>query len=466
MQSHLPQGTRAVNIVRVSEVGDRSGPSFSSPTVQRRQSAEWAQRYGIDIIETFEELNVSGGVPLYKRKGLRRGVEMVENGQADMVLFAFFDRSFRDVAVQFETVDRIEESGGQVWAADFGRITAETAAQWATQAHMGVSNEMMRRSTGEKVKKAHREAVERGVPPFGWIVRGYRRGTDGRLVVEETEAPLITEAFGMRANGVPLRTCQRFLASKGIALSYSSIKALFKSRVPLGEIHAGKNVNREAHVAIVDPVTWQRVQRQAIPRGRPPLDETRLLAHLGGLLRCGSCNTVMSASSSKARTGAKYRHFVCGRKPDCPHPTAISESLLEKLVYERWIADYGHRERAATLDVEVQTARNDLAQAQAQYDDFVDAFGDDTDMARVKARRITLRQAIDDAVDRLSRLTAAAGPSGELLLAGRDLKSMSLSAQRDLLRAAYSAILVFPSTTRIGNPLALARARLEFKPLQ
>lgn len=468
MESHLsqpwPYGARIANVVRVSEVGDRSGPSFSSPAVQRRQSLEWAARHQAEIVDVHEELNVSGGLPLSKRIGLRRAVEMVERGEADIVLFAFFDRSFRDVAVQFQTLDRIESAGGQLWSVDFGRITAETAAQWAAQAYMGVNNEMMRRQTAEKVKKAHREAVERGVPPFGRIVRGYRRGADGRLVVEQTEAPLITEVFRRRANGVTLRACQQYLAEHGVRLSYSSMKALFRSRIPLGEIHAGKFVNLNAHPALVDAVTWQRVQRQTERRGRPPVDaETRLMVKLG-ILRCGNCHTAMSATLTVDSSGRKYRQFRCGRRPDCRQPAAISESLLEQVVVERWKAEYGKRLGAASLDAQVGAAEAELTRAQAQYEAFLDTFGDDLDLARVREKRAELRKALDAAVDMVSRVRAAAGPS-EVLLAGRDWDRLTTDERRDLLRAAYAAIEVAPTTTRFGNPLERARTRVSFEPL-
>jgi len=214
-------------IVRVSEVGDRSGPSFVSPIEQRRQFADWALRERAHMVEVVDELNIKGGLPLSKRPGLRRAVTMVESGEVKRIVFAYFDRSFRDIVVQMDTLYRIEKAGGELWAIDFGRISALTAAQWAAQAYMGVGNELQRRMTGEKVRNAHREAVARGVAPFTQLTRGYRRGADGRVEVVPEEAPHITEAFTMRANGKTLRQCQVYLAEYGINLSYRGMVSMF-----------------------------------------------------------------------------------------------------------------------------------------------------------------------------------------------------------------------------------------------
>ena len=63
---------------------------------------------------------MSGGAPLAQRPGLRRAVEMVEAGQADVVVVAYFDRLVRSLAVQAEVVERVERAGGAILAVDVG----------------------------------------------------------------------------------------------------------------------------------------------------------------------------------------------------------------------------------------------------------------------------------------------------------------------------------------------------------
>jgi DNA invertase Pin-like site-specific DNA recombinase len=83
--------SRAVGVVRVSRVGDRDGDRFVSPSEQRERIASACDRDGLTLLETFDEPNVSGGAPLERRPGLRKAVAMVEAGEADVVVAAYFD---------------------------------------------------------------------------------------------------------------------------------------------------------------------------------------------------------------------------------------------------------------------------------------------------------------------------------------------------------------------------------------
>src|SRR6476659_2396482 len=86
---------RAVGVVRVSRVGDRDGDRFVSPREQAARIPSIATRDGLALVETIEELDVSGGTALAKRAGLRRAVELVEAGEVEVVVVAFFDRLVR-----------------------------------------------------------------------------------------------------------------------------------------------------------------------------------------------------------------------------------------------------------------------------------------------------------------------------------------------------------------------------------
>jgi len=61
-------------------VGDRSGEQFVSPTEQAERIRTACERDGLRLVDTLEELDISGGAPLERRPGLRRAVEMVEAG--------------------------------------------------------------------------------------------------------------------------------------------------------------------------------------------------------------------------------------------------------------------------------------------------------------------------------------------------------------------------------------------------
>jgi DNA invertase Pin-like site-specific DNA recombinase len=117
-----PSLRRAIGIVRVSRLGEDA----VSPLEQRERIASTCSRDGLDLVDTFEELDVSGGAQLEQRPGLRRAVRMVEEGEADVVVVAYFDRLVRSLAVQAEVVERVERAVGRSSPSTSG--TSRTAA--------------------------------------------------------------------------------------------------------------------------------------------------------------------------------------------------------------------------------------------------------------------------------------------------------------------------------------------------
>ena len=257
---------RAIGIVRVSRLGDDA----VSPDEQRERIASTCERDGLELVDTFEELDVSGGAPLAKRPGLGRAVEMVEHGQADVVVVAYFDRLVRSLAVQAEVVDRVERAGGAILAVDVGQVTNGSAGQWLSGTMLGAVSEYHRRVTAERTQDAKRRAIADGRPTFDRIPPGQRQREDKRLEPHPDEATVVRDAFELRASGATVREVRGFLREHGIERSYHGVQAMLGSRMYLGELRFGELVNIDSHPAIVDAATWQKVQRMRAPRGRAP----------------------------------------------------------------------------------------------------------------------------------------------------------------------------------------------------
>ena len=79
----------------MSRVGDREGESFGSPSEQTKRIEDACERENLQLIDVIREMDVSGGTPLEKRKGLRGAVERVEAGEADVIVVAYLDRLVR-----------------------------------------------------------------------------------------------------------------------------------------------------------------------------------------------------------------------------------------------------------------------------------------------------------------------------------------------------------------------------------
>lgn len=436
-----PSVKRAVGVVRVSRVGGRDGEQFVSPSEQANRIAAACERDGMTLIETIEELDVSGGAPLARRAGLRRAVELVEAGEADVVVVAYLDRLVRSLAVQAEVVGRVEAAGGAILAVDVGALTNGSAGQWLSGTMLGAVAEYARRVTAERTQDAKRRAVERGVPPFPRIPPGYRRREDGRLEPHPGEAVAVADAFRLRAGGATVMEVREHLRSNGIERSFHGTQALLGSRVMLGELTFGKLVNLNSHPALIDAETWGKVQRMCSPRGRRAKSE-RLLARLG-ILRCGTCGSRMVVGSSNHGSYPIYRCTPIG---DCPRRVSISAELAETVVIADVKELLAGMQGTATIADGVADAERDLAAAEQELDAAVEAFTGLEDVTAARTRLLELREARDRARDRLAEMGAAAAPA--VTVAASDWNLLTIDEQRALIVAVIAEAVVAPGRGR------------------
>ena len=433
---------QAVGIVRVSKVAGREGDSFVSPTDQRHSIHQAAEREALTLGDTdiFEELDVSGGDPLTRRPGLTEALRRIESGQAQVLVVAYFDRLFRKLSVQEQVLERVEAAGGTVLAVDAGEIRTDTASRWLSSTMLGMVAEYHRRITREKTNAARADAIGRGVPTFPTIIPGYRRGANGHLEPDESEAALVRQAFEMRAAGAALFEIRDFFKAHGIPRSYRSTQTLLRSRIVLGELRSGTFVNKFAHAPIVDQLLWQRAQLTRLPRG-PRSPSERLLARLG-ILRCATCKAAMVATYGyKQRGGPRYWKYHCGNR-DCTARAMISAAVIETAVVERVRARLAQETESAAIDLDVAEAEEDLAQSQSLLAAAVTAF-DGLNVLAARTRLLELQQAVSKADERLAMLRAASAPA-RVINASGDWDALLVDEQRDLIRVLVTPIEVRP----------------------
>jgi site-specific DNA recombinase len=424
--------------VRVSRVGDRDGERFVSPSEQAERIRAACERDGLRLVETFEELDVSGGAPLAQRPGLSRAVALVENGEADVIVVAFVDRLVRSVSVQAEIVGRVEQAGGAVLAADVGAVTNGTAGQWLSGTMLGAVAEYARRMTAERTSESKRRAIERGVPPFANIPPGYRRRQDRTLEPHPDEAPLVAEAFALRAGGATVMEVRDYLRGNGIDRSFHGVQSLLTSRIVLGELRFGELVNLDSHPAIVDPETWSRVQRMRSTRGRRPKSE-RLLARLG-VLRCATCDSRMVTGSAN---NGRYVLYRCTPISDCPRRVTISADVAEAAVVEKVCEVLAGISGSASVADGVADAERELGTAERDLSASVRAFDGLEDVEAARERLLSLREQRDLARDHLDELRVAAAPTVTVSASG-DWNLLTLDEQRAVIRAVVERATVTP----------------------
>lgn len=430
---------RAIGIVRVSQTAGRNGERFVSPDEQRERIEAVCECDGLALLAVHDELDVSGGKPLEQRPGLSAAVTAIENGQADVVAAAYFDRLFRSLATQAEVVERVEAAGGQVLAVDVGQVTAASAGQWLSGTMMGAVSEYFRRSAKERSAEGQARAVARGATPWARVPVGYRRRDDGTLAPDPKTVPIARRVFEMRADGKSIMQIRKMLREHGIERSPRGVQVILGSRVYLGEIRFGKLHNVKAHEPIIDRQLWRRVQRMTIPRGPKPKSE-RLLARLG-VLRCGSCGARLS--SMKLPKQDDYPIYRCPSTSDCPRHVTISAEIAERVVSDAVRQALADAEGKASVADSVRRAERELEHAQADLDAALRSFtaAGLTDEPAAVARLGELRQARDDAQAELYRM----GPAAALTVTvDADWDRLSVDERRALIRATVESAIVAP----------------------
>lgn len=430
---------RAVGVVRVSRVGDRNGERFVSPGEQRERIEAACERDGLTLVDVQRELDVSGGAPLARRPGLRRAVEMIEGGEADVIVVAYLDRLVRSLSVQAEVVSRVESAGGAILALDVGELTADTASRWLSGTMLGAVAEYYRRATAERTEEAKRRAIERGVPPFPNVPPGYRKRDDGRLEPDPKTAAVVAAAFDLRACGETIMGVRDHLREHGIERSFHGVQAFLGSRIVLGELRFGDMINDHAHAAIVSPEVFERVQRMKLPRGRRSASK-RLLARLG-VLRCGTCGARM-VTGTTVQSGKTYAFYRCPPVGDCIHRVTISAEVAEKAVIAAVVDLLADVRGSANLESGVEQAERDLASRQDELDATIRTLAPVSDERAAQERLAQLREARDEAQERLADLAGAAPPAVTVTAGDWDL--LTLEERRALVRAVIERADVVP----------------------
>lgn len=368
---------RAIGIVRVSQRDDDTG---HSPEVQAgamlRQARDDGFALAVDdiwdenIADDGKVRKASGGAALADRPKLRAAVEAVERREAQVIVAERFDRLFRDLDVQREVIRRVEAAGGRLVTAA-GQISHATAESELQANLNGAIAQYTKRTAIERSKAAVQIAINNGIAPFGRVTAGYWKREDGTFEPDPDLAPVVTEAFAMRAAGRTVDEAWKHLRAGGITITYAGAYALLKSRVVLGEIHFGKfEPNLTAHPPIVDRDTWNAAQKMRSPKGRHAQSE-RLLARLG-ILRCGTCNSRMAGSTARGAKsaggggGRTYPIYRCGNK-DCARQMSIMAQLVDdtatevvQKVHERLAGDASIDDASRAADIEADQAQADL----------------------------------------------------------------------------------------------------------
>jgi DNA invertase Pin-like site-specific DNA recombinase len=182
--------------IRVSRVAGREGDSFISPDVQREAIEAWAKANGVEIANWYVELDESG--KNRNRPQLTEALERARAGLTGGIVAAKLDRISRSLAHLGDLIEEARRGGWNIVALDLGLDLRSGNGKLVANVLGSVAEWELDRRT-QDWNQAVTTAIGAGKyisakPPIG-----YRKGKDGRLVVDPEVAPIIRQVFRLRA---------------------------------------------------------------------------------------------------------------------------------------------------------------------------------------------------------------------------------------------------------------------------
>ena len=294
------------------------------------------------------------------RPALARLLSDIEAGRIDCVVIYKLDRlsrSLLDFARLVETFDRhgvclVSVTQPINTADSTGRLMLNILLSFAQ-----FEREVIADRTRDKIHAARKRGkYTGGVPILGYRLARNGDGGASHLEVDPGESEMVREIFQLylkkqSLSDVTMELERRGWTTKGHAtktgrqmggrpFSKSSLHHLLKNPLYIGKHRLKGEVYPAEHAAIIDEVTWRRVQallrQNGNQRGGPNRNRYGYL--LRGLVRCAACNAAMTTSTS--RKGQRvHRYYVCSRAQKrgygtCPCPS-VSAQKLESVIVEQ-----------------------------------------------------------------------------------------------------------------------------------
>lgn len=330
---------KAMIYTRVSSEEQVSNLSLD---VQEKTCREYCVRNGWTVEAVYREEGESAKTA--NRTQLRRMLADLRSRPVDYVVVYDTSRFARDVYVHTSLKQLLMKAGAQLRAAT--QPLEDTAAGRAIEGVFAVFNQLDNELRAEKITAGMKETVSRGHWPWPAPL-GYRndRSAEGRKIVvpDGERAALMRQGFEAVAAGEALADVLKRLTSVGLIskksrpVRYQEFSKLLRNPFYKGVARSGRwgIETKGHHEALVDPVTWARVQQRLNGRSGAVVQPPRLKANpefpLRGFVRCATCGRIMTASNSRGKMGKTYPYYRCWIK-GCGAAQVRAERLEEAFI--------------------------------------------------------------------------------------------------------------------------------------
>lgn len=295
---------RVVAYVRVSALAGRGGDDFHSPDVQlgaiRRTTA------GLKEVAVIEDIDRTGRH--FVREGIDKIRIMAEQRQIDALAVYDVSRLGRNVRESLTFLAWLADQGVTIISA-CEQVDTSTPAGRLMLTNMLAIAEYRSDEIGRGWSGAIARRAERGQHhgrPLGYIKR------DKTLVPDPVVGPALAEAFRRYAEGDSVMAVTEYVAAvRGTPIHTVNMRRYLRNPVYLGRVVAGGQVLPGQHNALVDEVTWQKVQARLAEESGLPGRHLHPTWGLVGLCYCPDGHRLQRAPH-RGRDGVVLDRLVCG----------------------------------------------------------------------------------------------------------------------------------------------------------
>ena len=358
--------------VRLSRDDENEGDS-NSIAHQIEILTKYAKDHGITSYKVYKDDGYSG--TNFKRPGFQEMMSDIEAGLVGMVVvkdMSRFGRNYLEVGLYTEI--RFPEMGVRFIAVNDGVDSDDQMGNDFTP-FRNIINEWYAKDTSKKIRAVFRNKGMSGQRLSTNAPYGYIRGEDGHLLVDEETAPVVELIFQLCAEGNGPGKIARMLKERSIptpgtiefqrtgrtrnyhpdnpcgwnessisnileqdaylgrTTNFKTTKLSYKSKKKIENTPDKWAVFEDTHKAIIDPETWEIVQKAREQRRRPTkMGEMGMFSGLAYCADCGArlyhCRTASWTHEQECYTCATYRN----KKGCSAH--YIRAVVLEQLVLQ------------------------------------------------------------------------------------------------------------------------------------
>lgn len=317
--------------MRVSQ--EREG--MISPELQLSSIQSHCERYGYDVVETLQDLDLSGR--FWKRRQVEQAVKMIEAKEAEVIVVWKISRVARNRTDWAIAVDRVEGVGGRLESSTEPMDTTTSSGRFARGmlAELAVFES---ERIGDTWKETHARRVKNGLPHHGLPRFGYTYTKAGGYVPDEASGPVLRQMYLRYTAGSSLRDLGAYAASEGFSPENgwrdSGVRHILDRGFGAGYIWTKGELVNGAHEPLLTEHEWlayrvKRDERMARSSGGQTNGGVYVYS---ALLRC-FCGSKMDGGAVK-RNGLTFRRYTCrdGLRTGKHSKVSVSERYVEDAV--------------------------------------------------------------------------------------------------------------------------------------